>query len=147
MTKKEEYIKKIEESMKKYKDKISKIDSALENYKADNKSDLLAQSENLKEKFEQGEQMLKEIRSATEEKYETIQEKAAEVFESVKEAFNEFSNFLTMEQLSRTKDEIMDLGSEKLEEVQSFIKNHPLTMAAWAMGIGFLVGTLFTRSK
>lgn len=147
MMEKEDYIEQLEANMKKYNEKISKIDRALENYKSDNKSALLAQRENLKEKFEQGEQMLKKIKSATEDNYEKIQENAAEIFESIKEAFHEFSNFLTMEQLSRTKDEIMDYGNEKLDEVQSFIKNRPLTMAVWAMGIGFLIGTLFTRSK
>ncbi len=147
MAKKEDYIKEIEASMEKYKGKISKIDNLLENYKAENKSDLIAQRQNLKEKFEQGEKMLKQIKSSSEESYEKIRESAGEVFEGIKDAFYELSHFLTMDQLSRTKDEMIDLGNEKVEEIQNFIKDHPLATATWAMGIGFLVGTLYTRSK
>jgi len=147
MSKKEDYIKQAEKQMDKYKDKISKIDNLLENTKASGKSELLAQRENLKDKFDQAEQMLKKIKSGSEENYEKIKENAAEIFDNVKEAFHEFSSFLTMEQLYRTKDEIVDYGNEKLDEVQSFVKERPLTVAAWAMGIGFIIGTLFTRSK
>ena len=70
-----------------------------------------------------------------------------EVFDNVKDAFYDFSNFLTMEQLYRTKDEIIDYGNDKLDEVEKLIKERPLTVAACAIGIGFLIGVLLTRSK
>lgn len=147
MSKKDNYIKKAEKQMDKYKDKISKIDNLLKNTKASGKSELLAQRENLKDKFDEAEQILKKIKSGSEENYEKIKENAAEIFDNVKEAFNEFSSFLSLEHLYRTKDEIVDYGNEKLDEVQSFAKERPLTIAAWAMGIGFIIGTLCTRSK
>ncbi len=147
MSKKEDYIKQAEKSMDKYKEKISKIDNLLENYKSNGKNELVAQRENLKEKFDQAEQMLKKITSSSEENYEKIKENATEIFDNVKEAFHEFSSFLTLEQLSRTKEELVDYGSEKLDEVQSLIKKHPLKVAAWAVGIGFIIGSLLTRSK
>ena len=147
MSTKDDYIKQAQKNMDKYKDKISKIDNLLEKYKSEGNSDLLAQRENLKDKFDQAEKMLKKITSSSEENYEKIKESAAEVFDNVKEAFHDFSSFLTIEQLSRAKDEIVDFGNEKLDEVQSFIKKRPLTIAAWAVGIGFLIVTLLTRSK
>jgi ElaB/YqjD/DUF883 family membrane-anchored ribosome-binding protein len=52
-----------------------------------------------------------------------------------------------MEQLSHAKDEIIDFSSEKLGEVENFIKKRPLKAAAWAMGIGFIAGLILTRTK
>ncbi|OJW52645.1 MAG: hypothetical protein BGO67_09250 [Alphaproteobacteria bacterium 41-28] len=147
MSTKENYIKQAEKQMEKYRDKISKIDDLLKNKKESGESELLAHRENLKDKFDQAEKMLKKIKSGSEENYEKIKENATEIFESLKEAFHEFSSFLSMEQLSRTKDVVIDYGNEKLDEFQSFVKERPLTIAAWAMGIGFIIGTLFTRSK
>ncbi len=83
----------------------------------------------------------------SEENYEKIKENAGEIFDDVKEGFHEFSSLLTMEQLHRAKEEIVDFGNEKLDEIQSLIKERPLTIAAWAIGIGFLIGTLWIRSK
>lgn len=147
MSTKDDYIKQAQQSVDKYKDKISKIDNLLEKYKGEGKSDLFAHRENLKDKFDQAEKMLKKITSSSEENYEKIKETASEVFGNVKEAFHDFSSFLTLDQLSRAKDEVVDFGNEKLDEIQSYIKKRPLTIAAWAVGIGFLIGTLFTRSK
>ncbi|OJW50236.1 MAG: hypothetical protein BGO67_02600 [Alphaproteobacteria bacterium 41-28] len=147
MNGKENYIKQVQENMGKYKDKLSKIDELLESYKSNNKPKFLAQRNTLKDKFDQAEQMLKEITSSSEEDVEKIKENAGEIFDNLKEAFHEFSSFLTIEQLSRTKDEIVNFSNEKLDEVQNFIKEHPLTVAAWTVGIGFLIGALLTRSK
>lgn len=127
--------------------KINFLDELLESYKSNSKPKFLAQRNTLKDKFDQAEQMFKEITSFSEENVEKIKENAGEIFDNLKEAFHEFSSFLTMEQLSRTKDEIVNFSNEKLDEVQNFIKEHPLNVAAWTMGIGFLIGTLLTRSK
>lgn len=147
MSDKEKYTKQAQAQMDKYKNKISKIDDLLKSYKSSGRSELLAQKENLQDKFDQAEKMLKKIKSSSEENYEELKENAAEIFENVKDAFQEFSSFLSMEQLYRTKDEIVDYGNEKLDEVQTFVKERPLTVAACAMGIGFVIGLLLTRSK
>jgi len=147
MANKEEYIKELESNMDKYKNKISKIDSLLKNYKSDDKNNLVTESDNLKLKLQQAEQSLKKLKSATADTYETLKESSEEMWGSIKEAFHEFSSLLSMEQLIRTKDEIADYGSERIEDVQEYIKKRPLMTAAWALGIGFLVGTLLTRSK
>lgn len=147
MSNKKDYIKTLETTIDKYKNKISKIDTFLENYKSDNKEHLLAERDNLKEKFAQGEKMLQKIQASSEDTYESIKEASSEIFESVKEAFQEFSHLITMEQLVRAKDEIVEYGHEKADELQDYIKNRPLATAAWAMGIGLFVGILLSRSK
>jgi len=147
MDTKEDYIKELEKNMDKYKNKISKVDSLLANYNSSNKAELLNQHQSLKHKFVDCGDILKEIKSAGEEEYEQIKEKSSEIFEDIKNAFEEFSSFLTMEQLCLVKDEIVDFGNEKLAEVQELLKQHPLTAAASALILGFIIGTLFTRSK
>lgn len=147
MNTKESYTKKVQQQMDKYKDKLSKIDDLLKNSQSKSKSELLSQRENLQEKFDEAEKMLKKVMSSSEENYEKIKENAIEIFENVQEAFHEFSSFLTIEQLYRAKDEIIDYGGDKLDEAERFIKNRPLTVAACALGIGFLLGTILMRSK
>ncbi|MBS0271835.1 MAG: DUF883 family protein [Proteobacteria bacterium] len=130
-----------------YKEKISKIDDLLKKYKLNNRDQLLLQRDSLKDKLDQGEKMLKKVKSSSEENYEQIKESALEVFDNVKEAFHDFSNVLSLEHLNHAKDEIVDYSNEKLDEMHTLIKKHPLTMAAWAVGVGFIIGTLFMRSK
>lgn len=147
MRTKQEYIEQIQNNIDKYKDKISKIDKLLENYNPNNKSELLNHRKNLKNKFEKAEGMLEKVKSAGEEEYEKIKEEASEVFDGIKEAFHEFSSFLTIEELYHVKDEIVDYGNEKLDEAQELLKQHPLTAAASALTLGFIIGSFFTRSK
>ncbi len=147
MTNKETYTKKVQKQMEKYQEKISKIDDLLKDSKASGKAALLSQQNTLKDKFKEGEKMLKKIESSTEEGFENIKESAVEIFDEVKDAFHEFSHFLSLNQLSHAKDEIVDYGNEKLDDVQALVKNHPLTVAACAVGIGFIIGAYLTRSK
>lgn len=147
MSTKENYMKQIQDQMEKYKNKLSKIDELLKNSKSKGRSELLDQRKNLQEKFDEAEDMVKKISNSSEEAYEKIKENAVEVFDSVKEAFQDFSSFCSLNHLQEAKDEMIELGSEKLDEIESLIKNRPLTAAACAMGIGFLIGALLTRSK
>lgn len=147
MAKKDNYIKEIQRNLENYKNKISKIEYVLESYKGSNKTDLLAQKSALQEKYEEGEKMLKKIKDASADEYEKIQESAASLFETIKEAFYEFSHFLTMEQFMRTKKELTELGTQTVEEAQDLLKHHPLAIAAGALSLGFILGSIFARSK
>ena len=147
MNTKQSYTNQVQKQMDKYKDKLSKIDDLLKNTKSKGRSELVSQRENLQDKFDEAEKMLKKVSSSSEETYEKIKENAVEIFENVRDAFHDFSSFLTMEQLYRTKDEIIDYGHDKLDEAEKLIKERPLTVAACAMGIGFLIGAFLTRPK
>ena len=147
MDTKEAYIKQVEKQMESYQNKINKIDDILKNYKSDNKSEILAHRKDLSERFEQAENMLKKIKSSSAEGYEEIKEEAKEIFTHVKDALQEFSSSLSLDRLSRVKEEVVEFGSEKIDEMQELMKKHPITVAAWAISIGFIIGTLFTRSK
>lgn len=147
MNTKEAYTNQVQKQMEKYKDKLPKIDDLLKNSKSEWGAELLSQRENLQDKFNEAEKMLRRVSSSSEDAYEKIKEDALEVFEEVKEAFQEFSSFLTLEQLYRAKEEILDYGNDKLDEVESFIKNRPLSVAVCAIGVGFLIGKLLSHSK
>jgi len=147
MSTKETYTKELEKNLENYKNKISKIEGLLETYKGNNKRDLLAQKTTLEEKFEEGQEMLKKIKAASEEEYEKVRDTAVTLFDSIKEAFYDFSHFLTLEQLSRTTKELTQLGTQTVDEAQDLIKHHPFSVAAGALSLGFIVGTLFARSK
>ena len=101
----------------------------------------------MKDTFKTGEEVFKKLKSSTEENYEEVHEAFTKSFEVIKEGFLEFSSFLTMEQLYRTKDEIADYNQEKIDEVEEYIRKHPALTATCALGIGFLVGTLLKIKK
>ncbi|MBY0500525.1 MAG: hypothetical protein K2P93_00800 [Alphaproteobacteria bacterium] len=147
MATKEAYLSELEAQMEKYKNKISKIDELVSNYKSSNKKQLMAERDSLKEKFQEGENTLKKIKSSSEDNYEKIKEASLETFENLKEAFYEFSNLLTMEQLTKAKNEIVEFGDEKLDEIEDYIKKRPLLIVGCALGMGFLIGTLLRSSK
>ncbi|MBY0293261.1 MAG: hypothetical protein K2W92_08260 [Alphaproteobacteria bacterium] len=142
-----DYIQDMESNMEKYKNKLSKIDNFLNEYNAQDNNHLISENKSLKDTFKKGEEIFKKLKSSTEENYEEIHEAFAKSFEAIKEGFREFSTLLTMEQLYRTKDEIVDYGQEKIDEVEEYIKKHPALTAACALGIGFLVGTLLKIKK
>ena len=147
MSAKDIHTQKLEKNLENYRNKISKIEDLLEGYKGSNKRDLLDQKEVLQEKFDEGKKMLKQIQGASEKEYESMKESASTLFEGIKEAFYDFSHYLTLDQVSRTKKELAQLGSQTLDEAQDVIKHHPLAIAAGALSLGFIVGTLFARSK
>ena len=142
-----DYIQEMDSNMKKYKDKISKIENFLSEYSAGDKAHLVSENNSLKEAFEKGEDIFKKLKSSTEENYEEIHEAFAKAFEGIKEGFREFSTLLTMEQLWRAKDEITDYGQEKIDELQECIKKRPLLTAVCALGAGLLLGTLLKIRK
>lgn len=147
MSTQEQYIKSFEQKMKKYTDKIAKIDSQLKSYKANNKAKLLSGREELKEKFKEGEAIYKKLKSSTKANFEEIKESAADTLDSLSDAFQEFSHLMTMDQLHYVKDEIAAYGTDKVIQAEDYIKRHPLEAAGWAFGLGFVVGLLLTRSK
>lgn len=147
MAEKDAYTKQLEKSLENYKNKISKIEDFIENYKGSNRRELLDHKDELQAKFEEGKKMLKQIQGSSEKEYETMKESAATLFESIKDAFYDFSHYLTLDQFSRTKKELADLGNQTLDEAEALVKQNPLSVAAGALSLGFILGMLFARSK
>lgn len=147
METREKYIKALEAKMKKYKNKISDVDSLLKNSKFHNKPHLVTESKTLKEKFKQAEDIFQQLKSSSKENFEEIKDSTAEIFDALKDALSDFSHFLTMDQIYHAKDEIAEYGCEKISEAEEYIKKKPLICAAGAFGVGFLIGTLLMRSK
>lgn len=147
MERKNKYIKELEEKMKKYKNKISEIDAQMKQRNFRDKPHLLSGNKSLKEKYKQAEYIFKKLSSASQENFEEIMDSSVEIFDSLKEALSEFSSLLTMDPVYYAKDEIVDYGNEKIKEIENCIKKKPLACAAWAFGIGFIIGKIFPRSK
>ena|ERR1700722_15552007 len=147
MENRKNYLKALDSKMKKYKNKILEIDKLLKKSKSPEKALLVSESNSLKEKFKQAEDIFQRLKSSSQENFADIKESSVEIFESLKEAYDDCSHLLTMDQLYQTKDDIAGYGNEKICEVGNYIKKKPLTCAAWAFGVGFLIGTFLTRSK
>ncbi len=147
MASKEKVIQSLEKNMKKYKNKVTSIDSLLKDYKAHNKEHLMEEREDLKEKLKEAEAIFKKLKSSSQENFEEIKASTTEAFTNLKEALHDFSNLLTIDQLYHARDEVVEYGSEKVTQVENYIKQKPLSSAAWAFGIGFLIGAFIKRSK
>lgn len=147
MENKEKYIKNLESNMKRYQEKIASIDSLLKGYKAHNKDHLMAGRDDFKKKLKKAEDIYKKLKSSSKENYDEIKSASLDAFDALKEASHDFSGLLTIDQLYHAKDEITEYGCEKVNQVENYIKQKPLTCAAWAFGVGVLLGTFLTRSK
>jgi ElaB/YqjD/DUF883 family membrane-anchored ribosome-binding protein len=147
MTKNEKFLKRIESSLESYKDKISKIDEVLANYKSPDKAHLVSESKKVKEALKKADIAVKKLQSSSQDTFDEIKDYALDIFDTLNESFNELSSYLTIDQLGHYKDEITTYGCDKMNEVQDYIKKNPLTCAAYALGIGFIIGKLLGRSK
>lgn len=147
MTKNEKFLKRIESSLERYKDKISKIDELLATYKSPDKAHLVSESKKIKETLKKADIAVKKLQSSSQDTFDEIKDYSLEIFDTLNESFNELSSYLTIDQLSHYKDEITNYGCDKMNEVQDYIKKNPLTCAAYALGIGFIIGKLLGRSK
>lgn len=147
MQTKEKYLKDLESKMKVYKNKILEIDGLLKKSKFHNKSHLVLGNKALKDKFKQAENIFHKLKSSSKENFEEIRDSTSDIFESLKQALNDFTHLISMDEIYHAKDDIIDYGSEKISEVEDYMKKKPITCAAWAFGIGFLIGTYLTRSK
>ncbi|OJW49150.1 MAG: hypothetical protein BGO67_11360 [Alphaproteobacteria bacterium 41-28] len=147
MDKKEKFIKKTESTLEKYKDKISKIDVLLANYKSADKAQLVSESKKIKENLKKADVAFKKLQSSSQDTFEEIKEYSLEIFDKLNDSFDEFSTHLTIDQLHHYKDEIANYSCDKMNQAQDYIKKNPLTCAAYALGIGFIIGKLLSRSK
>ena len=147
MDKKDKFIKKTESTLEKYKDKIEKIDTLLANYKSTDKALLVTESKKIKENLKKADVAFKKLQSSSQDTFEEIKEYSLEIFDKLNDSFDEFSTHFTVDQLHHYKDEIANYGSEKISQAQSYIKKNPFTCAAYALGIGFILGKLLGRSK
>ncbi len=147
MTKNEKFLKGIESTLEKYKNKILKIDDLMKKYKSPDKAHLLSESKKIKEILKKTEVTFKQLQATSQDKFEDMKESFLEIFDSLSESLNELLSHLTIDQFHYYKDEITNYGCDKMEDAQAYIKKNPLTCAAWALGIGFILGKLISRSK
>ena len=147
MTKNEKFLKGIESTLERYKTKISKIDGLLTDYKSPEKAHLVSESKKIRKNIEKAETAFQKLQSASQDKFEDIKESSLEIFDSLNEAFGEFSAHFTIDQLHHYKDEIKHYGNDKIIEAQEYIKKNPIACAAIALGIGYVIGKLLNRSK
>jgi ElaB/YqjD/DUF883 family membrane-anchored ribosome-binding protein len=147
MVNKEKYIKDLESTLEKYANKYSELDSKLKNYKAHDKKQLEVERKDLTKKLEQAEAIFTKLKAASQENFEEIKDSAGEIFEALGDAFQDFSNLLTMDQIYHVKDEVAAYGCERVEDVEGYIKKKPLVCVAVALGVGVLLGTILMRSK
>ena len=146
MEDKDKFMNSLENNLSRYERKISKASKAMENYPASERDSISSEIENLKEKYKDAQKVFQDMKYATEDNWNTLKDSSAEVFKALKEAFTEFSGYISLDQLNHVKEEVMDYGHEKLDDLSNCIKRKPISAALWAMGIGFMLGKIL-RSK
>lgn len=147
MKSKDKYIKNAENSMKKYKDKISKIESELKKYESKGKMNLLSESNKLKEKYKEAEKMVKSLKTSTADNFEDLKDEAVSLFNDLKDGYSQLSNLITKDKIMHTKEDIVEYGREKVSKIEDYSKKNPVKIAAISLAVGFVIGQLTRRSK
>lgn len=147
MAKNEKFLKEIEASLNKYKKELSKLDSLLAKNKSSQKARLVSQSKKLKDNLTKAEATFEQLKSASQDKFDDTKKSFLETYNAMSEIFSDFSSHLTTDKLQHYKDEVTNYGCDKLCDAQDYIKKNPLTAAACALGVGFIIGKLLSRSK
>lgn len=150
MTNKSEYVKRSEEVLKKYKNRISKIEVALKNSKASEKKELLAKSKELKEKYKIAEDHLNELKNTAVEGFEKVKEDSMELFGSLKDVFADYTDMISLEHIKEdliyAKDEAAQYVASKASLIEERVRENPLVATAIAAGAGFILGLFIRRS-
>lgn len=141
------YIQEAEKKMKKYQDVLAGISKFLESRYEKKNKDIQAYEKTLTKQFTDAEKQLTKIKDAGEDEVEKVNEALGQVFDEIKSSLYDFSKYISVDQLYKGKDELINFGNEKLEEAQQLLKNHPFMAAGSALSIGFIIGKLFGRSK
>lgn len=143
----EKFLKGIESSLEKYKEKLTKIDDLLAQHKSSDKARLVSQTKKLKEKLKRAETGFQELKDSSQDKFETIKASFLEIYDTLNDSFSEFTSYLTLDQFQEYKDDMVNYGIDKIKEAENYIKKNPLAGTAWAFGIGAILGALLCRSK
>ncbi len=150
MASKNEYIKKSEEVLKKYKNRISKIEASLKNSTASEKKALIKKSKELEEKYKIAEDHLNELKDTAVEGFEKVKERSIELFDALKDVFADYTDMISLEQIKEdviyAKDEVVQYGMDKASEIEERVRENPLAAIAIAAGAGFILGLLIRRS-
>ncbi|MGI4851734.1 MAG: hypothetical protein ACRYGR_07310 [Janthinobacterium lividum] len=146
MEDKDKFMSGLENNLSRYERKISKASKAMQNYPESERESYNSEIENIKEKYKDAQKVFQDMKYATEDNWNTLKDSSGEVLKSLKEAFNEFSGYISLDQVNQVKEDVMDYGHEKLDDLSNCIKKKPISAALWAMGIGFVLGKIL-RSK
>lgn len=147
MADREENLKELEAEIKKFKAKVKVIENSLKKASAQGKEKLLSEKQELQKKLKLAEDIYKKLKSAPPGNYGDIKAVSSALFDYLKGNVQGYSQLLSMDPVYKTKDEVVDFSCEKVAQVEECIKKKPLLSAACALGIGFILGKLLTRSK
>lgn len=147
MEEKEKYLAEVDSNLKKFKGDISKLDNMVKKYSAPNRKKILAEGEIIKDKYKEAEEIYEKLKSSSQESFGDIKTASSEIFSSLSESLNGFTNLVSMKNLNRLTEEITDYSSEKISEVDDYIKKNPFSFIIGAFGVGIVIGLLINRLK
>ena len=140
-----QYLNEIDSNLKKYREKISKMNNVVKNSSHKNKDILL--SEDLEKKYQKAEDIFKKLKSSSQENFAEIKAASTEIFDSLSQSFDKVTQLISEEDLNRLKKEAVKFGVQKASEAGGLVKKHPLTFLTGAFGVGILIGLFFNRFK
>lgn len=147
MDEREKYLNDVEANLKKYKGKISKMETVAKKYSASNKDKVRAEGEAIKKKYREAENIYKKLQSSSQENFEEIKKASSEVLDSLAASLDDFAHLITLKDLVRFQERITDYSCDALSETKDCVKKHPLTVVATALGVGVLIGLLVNRLR
>ena len=147
MDDRQKYMGNVENTLKRYNQKLDKISKAASSYPSAERDSIHAELENVKDKFKDADKMYQDLKASTAENWDKLKDTSAEVMNALKDSFQEFSGYISLDQLNHMKDEVIDYGQEKLDYISNCVRRKPFTAACWAMAIGFVLGKMMTGSK
>ncbi len=142
MKNKDELMKDLEEKLDKYSAKLSKIKSIATTKLSDNE-DIQSKIENTQGKLKEAYDIYENLKDVSAEDWQELKKASSKVVETLKDSFHDIMSVATKDQLSSFKDEIWDYGEDKFHELEKQLKEKPFASAAFALGVGFVLGRFF----
>jgi ElaB/YqjD/DUF883 family membrane-anchored ribosome-binding protein len=127
-----EYLTELKLTLDNYTEQLATIKNEFQDA-SENDVDTLTKS--LKSLLSKAQDAYKKLAAASEDDWDEVRKITAKVFTDLQKAFSEVFD-------SKTK-QIMQMSHQAAENVEGYVKEHPLKSILMSLGLGVLIGKLF----
>jgi len=132
----------LDSTLKKYQEKIEKLNERLKANSSQNTPNISSKIEDIKKLFQKAEQGYEQLKNSSEDAWEANKDASLETFEQLKTDFNDLMGNFPPENLADVADEAIEYAQSMLEETLTYVRNNPGTSTMLALIAGFVLGKI-----
>ncbi|MGN6671230.1 MAG: DUF883 family protein [Candidatus Nucleicultricaceae bacterium] len=134
-----EFIDDFKMMLKKYRSRMDRFFKEIEESSEDN-SEIKDKVDTLQKLLDDADQLYDTLKDASEETWDDLYDKAVDILKSLKDSFHQLLKETNLNDVTKLKEDVLELGQERLHKLEKYIEKKPIAAALTALCLGFLVG-------